>query len=601
MPHLAAQDHGVNGASAHQIHKVSTETFPGTTDDDENLRSPTKIPQAAETGLAKPRTQSAAYTLFPSTSPVITPNHDMVVKRDVEVFRLSKEMDDSGSDRLETNVRLPRGSANGTRAGSALTLGGMDMFSANGSGVGRSTKLESMGLLSANEPMLGTGDRQSPNGGSIKADTDKVLKLSPEKLSELTSSPKAFPLQALNAAEDSPMVSGTIHTSRKANHVPYGTMSEHQNSQENGTKMSGRKRAGSASVFPSPRDAPIQNSPLASPPAAPSFGARPWNSSRATSTPFFDKSLSLKKVLSADQSSLSQPRSNKAIHAPLDFEAIRPLRKSQKPEARPPSPMPASIPIPSFSLSGYLQLELSLGRPSSHYLHRSATSHLPYESSLVMIDRLLNFLFLPPLLEQVLWFGTLACLDTWLYTFTILPLRFLIAVSILASSWGHNLVKEVRFVLGFVYWGFGRLWKRGFSKSPFYSRASLNTPRNKMTAEAITSAQGHISNPQSNSQAQAISAKEDPYEPHPGLESSRKSNNLRHRRSKSKPSALLPSHKADILNGMLIIISCTILMYFDASMMYHSIRGQAAIKLYVIYNVLEVRHWPSHCLIAAHQ
>ncbi|GAB7363454.1 hypothetical protein MBLNU230_g3727t1 [Neophaeotheca triangularis] len=29
-------------------------------------------------------------------------------------------------------------------------------------------------------------------------------------------------------------------------------------------------------------------------------------------------------------------------------------------------------------------------------------------------------------------------------------------------------------------------------------------------------------------------------------------------------------------------------MYFDASRMYHSIRGQAAIKLYVIYNVLEV-------------
>ena len=29
-------------------------------------------------------------------------------------------------------------------------------------------------------------------------------------------------------------------------------------------------------------------------------------------------------------------------------------------------------------------------------------------------------------------------------------------------------------------------------------------------------------------------------------------------------------------------------MWFDASRMYHSIRGQSAIKLYVIYNVLEV-------------
>lgn len=38
----------------------------------------------------------------------------------------------------------------------------------------------------------------------------------------------------------------------------------------------------------------------------------------------------------------------------------------------------------------------------------------------------------------------------------------------------------------------------------------------------------------------------------------------------------------------MILISSTLLMWFDASRMYHSIRGQAAIKLYVIYNVLEV-------------
>ncbi|KAL9103293.1 MAG: hypothetical protein Q9187_009023, partial [Circinaria calcarea] len=62
----------------------------------------------------------------------------------------------------------------------------------------------------------------------------------------------------------------------------------------------------------------------------------------------------------------------------------------------------------------------------------------------------------------------------------------------------------------------------------------------------------------------------------------------KHRKIKSAPSALMPNDKADILKGLLILISCAILMYFDASMMYHSIRGQAAIKLYVIYNVLEV-------------
>lgn len=50
----------------------------------------------------------------------------------------------------------------------------------------------------------------------------------------------------------------------------------------------------------------------------------------------------------------------------------------------------------------------------------------------------------------------------------------------------------------------------------------------------------------------------------------------------------MPDHKADLLKGLLVLFSCSILMYFDASRMYHSIRGQAAIKLYVIYNVLEV-------------
>lgn len=50
----------------------------------------------------------------------------------------------------------------------------------------------------------------------------------------------------------------------------------------------------------------------------------------------------------------------------------------------------------------------------------------------------------------------------------------------------------------------------------------------------------------------------------------------------------MPDDKADILKGLLMITTCAVLMRFDASRMYHWIRGQAAIKLYVIYNVLEV-------------
>ena len=581
MPHLVAQDHGVSGASAHQIHNVDIESFPGTVGNDEHLHLPTKLPQAVDMGPADPMKHSAGYSLFPNTSAALSPNHDAFVKREDKVSTLSKEtLGDSDSNTLGRNVMLSRGSTNGSGAGSTS---------------------ESKDLLSTNGQILGPEDRHALNGRSGIMDTEKVLKLSLGKLSELTSSPNAFPLQVLNTAQESPGAPTAIQSSRRANHVPNGTVSEHQNPRESGAKLSGRKRSGSATAFPSPRVVSIQTSPVVSPLAQPSFGARPWNTSRATSTPSFDRSQSSNKVLSASQSSLSQSRSNKSIPVPLDFETTKPIPKSQRLEERLPSPISASIPIPSFSLPSYLQLELSLGRPSSHYLHRSATSDLPYESSRIIIDRLLTFLFLPPLLEQVLWFGALACLDAWLYTFTILPLRFLIAAYVVASSWGHNLVKEIRFVLGFVYEGLGRLWKRGFSRSPFRSKAPLTTPRLKIAAENLTPAQAPVSKVQSNSQAQATSTNSDPYTPHSRSESSRKNYDLRHRRSKSEPSALLLSHKADLLIGLLIIISCTILMYFDASMMYHSIRGQAAIKLYVIYNVLEVRHRSAYCLLVAYR
>jgi hypothetical protein len=62
----------------------------------------------------------------------------------------------------------------------------------------------------------------------------------------------------------------------------------------------------------------------------------------------------------------------------------------------------------------------------------------------------------------------------------------------------------------------------------------------------------------------------------------------KHRRTKSQPSTLSSYHKADLLQGAVIICSCIILLKLDASRMYHAVRGQAAIKLYVIYNLLEV-------------
>ena len=49
------------------------------------------------------------------------------------------------------------------------------------------------------------------------------------------------------------------------------------------------------------------------------------------------------------------------------------------------------------------------------------------------------------------------------------------------------------------------------------------------------------------------------------------------------------SHKADILRTLLLLLSIFILVPLtDASKIYHSIRGQDTIKLYVIFNALEV-------------
>lgn len=251
-----------------------------------------------------------------------------------------------------------------------------------------------------------------------------------------------------------------------------------------------------------------------------------------------------------------------------------------------PSPMPQSIPLPPLSVPTYLQLELSSNRPSPLYIHQSATNDFPYESSRAKIERLQNFLLLPPQLEQVLWFGALACLDAWLYSFTILPLRFFKALFILFQSWAINIGAEIQYVSGFVFEGVRRVWRRRQRRG-----STLTVPADlKDGDEASRSrATSTVSSKQDNTHAEkdsrnrAVSGQHESGRRHHG------SSSRKHRRNKSIPSALVPDDKADILKGLLMIVTCTILMYFDASRMYHWIRGQAAIKLYVIYNVLEVR------------
>ncbi|PBP20742.1 eukaryotic membrane protein family [Diplocarpon rosae] len=274
---------------------------------------------------------------------------------------------------------------------------------------------------------------------------------------------------------------------------------------------------------------------------------------------------------------------------PLDFAQVSAKLQNGgvKPSPDAHSPIPQSIPIPPMSIPTYLQLELSSTRPSPLYIYRSGSTEFPYESSKVKFERLLNFLLLPPQLEQVLYFGSLACLDAWLYTFTILPLRFLRAAGILIEWWGHVIAKEARFVIGFIYQGSGRFWHRQRGRGS--SSSSVDRPRGFSRASRPSSftAPSYQSQPGRKSEMGPQNLNSE----HLRTEVERKQKQgwgRKHRRTKSQPSSLSSYHKADLLQGAVIMCSCIILMRLDASRMYHSIRGQSAIKLYVIFNALEV-------------
>ncbi|KAH7914117.1 eukaryotic membrane protein family-domain-containing protein [Hygrophoropsis aurantiaca] len=168
---------------------------------------------------------------------------------------------------------------------------------------------------------------------------------------------------------------------------------------------------------------------------------------------------------------------------PLTYASLPPTPILPSPPASPPPQIrklsPDSSP-PLFSLWDYLREELLATDFDSH-------QELKWE-------RVSNFLSIPLATEKIIGFGFILCLDSFLYTFTILPIRFALA----AFRFLTNLLT--------------------FSKSH-----------------------------------------------------------------------LPPSQKADILRTLLLVISTIVLIPLtDASKIYHSIRGQDTIKLYVIFNALEI-------------
>jgi hypothetical protein len=249
------------------------------------------------------------------------------------------------------------------------------------------------------------------------------------------------------------------------------------------------------------------------------------------------------------------------------------------------SPMRAALPLPPMSMPTFLSLELSANRPSPLYIYRASADDFPYESSELKYQRLINFMKIPAKIEGILAFGALACLDAWMHTLTILPLRFLLAVGILVKWWGSVLIKEARDIWAFVYNGLPRVWRRrrqteAPSVPPTPSEEEPPPMSRKPSSNATATTTGR-----QNGDVTTTFKFPDMKEARPRRT---RNSRFRHRRTKSTPSALMPSHKADILKGLLIVSSCFVLMRFDASRMYHGIRGQSAIKLYVIYNLLEV-------------
>ncbi|KAG2055732.1 DUF747-domain-containing protein [Suillus hirtellus] len=201
----------------------------------------------------------------------------------------------------------------------------------------------------------------------------------------------------------------------------------------------------------------------------------------------------------------SDVKGEKTINAPLgdqDLECERMLEPEPELEVHPltyaslpttpilPSPPASPPPIarsqelpkdqPLFSLWDYLWEELLATDFDSH-------QELKWE-------RVSNFLNIPLAMEKIIGFGFILCLDSFLYTFTILPIRFALAT--------------IRCFLN------------------FFKVSKLPLP---------------------------------------------------------------PSQKADIIRMMLLVVSIMVLIPLtDASKIYHSIRGQDTIKLYVIFNALEI-------------
>lgn len=401
---------------------------------------------------------------------------------------------------------------------------------------------------------------------------DKVLKLSPKAIEELTSQPDSLPLPSI------PMISQS-----DTKLVQKSTPRLRSRPSFNDKEYDIQSPPVPPTVFASGSS---QRQPYTRQPSNPQLareGRRDRDRDARPSSP----SRRHPSVRGSDRSD-HDPRSSVRVSVSKQRQRI----PSFSADAVPPSPsLPnQEIPLPPL-MSTYLQLELASSRPSPLYIHRPRGADYQFESAKLKFERLVNFLYVPVNFEPAMFFGVLSCLDAWLYTFTILPLRFAKAVGILVAWWASSLWNEAKFVAGFVWNAVPRIWERQkergrsfpFSSAP-PSRAASRAPSECSRMPLGVPSSGvrthRPSDASANGGIEKLAAER-------GVRNSRDTAR-KHKRTRSVPSTLSSYHKADILQGLVIIFSCILLMQLDASRMYHSIRAQSAMKLYVIYNVLEV-------------
>lgn len=431
-------------------------------------------------------------------------------------------------------------------------------------------------------PIKRPGDARRKSSVSEHA---KVLKLSPSQIQELTSEPASIPIRAATPILEDALESETPGEDEAggAGHRVLGVVLERpihfkdmrSASGENDKNDKNDRQQRSAR---SPQRRPDKEIVvLKTTPATELRHGRPGLNSRSVTTPVIRR---------MDSSTRSRAQTTQTHE--------RDTRDERRPEKLGPSPLvehaPApALPLPPMSMPTFLSLELSADRPSPLYIYRPSNDDFPYESSAIKYERLLNFLQIPFQVEGVLAFGALACLDAWMHVMTILPLRFLLAAGVLIKWWGSVIVKEFRDLSAFIYSGLPRVWQR--RRNPLDTPTPAATPADEFPPSLSRKPSGNVSQSVNSATARQnadmVTTFKFPELKEPKPKRSRNSR-FRHRRTKSTPSLLLPNHKADILKGLLVVASCFVLMRFDASRMYHGIRGQSAIKLYVIYNLLEV-------------